>query len=132
MNRHIKERLRLDQKQKDLNFRRRTFKGILFDSIFEKEVAQYLTSCGICWERNEKRFPTFVDGSMHYYVPDFFIPEQDLFLEVKGIWFSTAKKRKTFKAVKDNKLNWIVIMFNEWRKSKRILKEKIMYYKDKQ
>lgn len=108
----------------------KTFKNIIFSSVFEKEVAQYLSSCKICWERNEKKFPTFIDGSLHHYVPDFYLPDFDLYIEVKGIFHTAAKKRKTFKAVVDNNLRWVIIYMKEWKIRKHILKERIDSYKD--
>lgn len=117
-----------EEKRLKRRLRRLTYRDIVFCSIFEVEVAEYLDTCNIKWERNIKQFPTFVDGGLHYYVPDFYLPEYDLYLEVKGRFFSTTKKRKMFQAIADNEMRWAIIMLDEWKQSKRILKEKIKRY----
>lgn len=124
MSRH-KHKEETEEKAHERFIKNRSFKGIIFSSIFEKEVAQYLESCKIKWIRNEKRFSTFLDGSMHYYVPDFYLSDIDLYVESKGIFHTAAKKRKTYKAVIDNNLNWIIIYLKEWKIRKRTLKDKI-------
>jgi hypothetical protein len=122
VNKHDKKLL---EKCKEKDILKRTYKNIVFASFFEKEVAQYLTNCRIEWVRNEKQFPVYIDGSLHYYVPDFYLPALDLYIEVKSIFYSSIKRRKTFKAVVDNNLNWIIIYLKEWKISKKILKERI-------
>lgn len=47
---------------------------------------------GILWIRN-KRVPYIKDGVRHYYIPDYFIPEKDSYVEVKG-YFDDAGKQK--------------------------------------
>ena len=38
----------------------------------------------IKWERKTKPFNYFWNGKWHLYFPDFYLPEFDLYLEVKG------------------------------------------------
>lgn len=126
MNKH--DQLLLE-KRKEKNILKRTYKNIVFASFFEKEVAQYLTNCRIEWVRNEKQFPVYIDGSLHYYIPDFYLPSLNLYIEVKSVFYSSIKRRKTFKAVIDNNLNWIIIYLKEWKISKKILRVKINNFK---
>lgn len=119
-----------EKKQAD-RLRKLTYRGIVYCSIFEVEVAQYLDTCHLEWERNIKRFPVKMDNKQYYYLPDFVVhfEEGDVYIESKGFW-KEYKKRKTFLAVKQNNLNWVLIMLKDWKESKRILKEKIYKVKN--
>lgn len=115
------------EKKQAERLRKLTYKNVVYCSIFEVEVAQYLDTCHLDWERNDKRFPVILGNKTFYYLPDFVIhfDNFDIWVEVKGIWHSSHKRVKTFEAVKQNNLNWVLIMLKEWKESKRILREKI-------
>lgn len=99
-----------------------------FDSFLEIEIAKYLEKNNIKWIRNTKRFYYTWNNNKHYYVPDFYLPDYKLYLEVKGYWYKD-KKERTLKAVKDNNINWILLMQkNEWEINKDILLKKILKY----
>ena len=71
------------------------YKGICMRSSWEIAYAKYLDSRGIKWEYESKRF-YFKDCS---YCPDFYLPEQDKYIEIKGYWRDNTKKRyNLFKA----------------------------------
>lgn len=131
MNKHNKDKQRKEERRKNEYLKNRFYKGIQFDSIFEKEVAQYLDCCHINWERNKERYSCICDDKQLFYVPDFLIhlENKTLVLETKGRWFSTQKKRKTYTAVSQNNLDWILLMLDDWKKNKHILKEKIDAYR---
>ena len=100
------------------------YKEQYFDSPFEIEVAKFLDKHNIKWKRNTKRFYFIWNNKKTYYIPDFLINE-NLYLETKGYWFGD-KKEKTIYGVKQNNLNWILLMQKqEWNINKNILLEKI-------
>lgn len=58
---------------------------VSLDGTWELKVAIYLDLNNIEWKRNTERFPYFgEDEKIHYYTPDFYLPESDSYLEVKG------------------------------------------------
>ena len=59
-----------------------TYKGIEFRSKLEAKYAQALDMLGIVWEYEGHGF-RFDDGTC--YSPDFYMPEIDTYLEVKGV-----------------------------------------------
>lgn len=100
------------------------YKNQYFDSMYEIEVAKFLDENDIKWKRNTKRFYYIFNNKKTYYIPDFFI-ENKLYLETKGYWYGN-KKERTYEAVKQNKLNWILLLQKkEWWKDKNILLNKI-------
>lgn len=126
MNKHTKDKLSSEQRQKEKRIKNLTYKGVVFSSYFEKEVASYLDQLGIAWERNEKAFPAVMeDGRVLHFVPDFFLPDYNIFCESKGTWWTADKRKKTFLAVEQNNLNFVCIMLKDWKKSKKILRYKI-------
>lgn len=61
------------------------YKGYWCDSSWELAWVVYHLDRGVVFERNKERFP-YADreGKVHEYVPDFFLPGEDVFVEVKG------------------------------------------------
>ena len=70
------------------------YKGIYMRSSWEIKFAQFLDLSGYKYLYEPKRF-YFKDCT---YCPDFYIPEWDLYIEIKGWFTDEAKKRiKLFK-----------------------------------
>lgn len=114
----------MKQKRED----RLWYKGIKFSSMFEVEVAQYLDQLKISWERNTILFPAVMDdGKIKHYLPDFklYINDEIVYLEAKGIFYTKEKRIKTYSAVEQNNLKWIIIFLKEWQKDKKILKYRL-------
>lgn len=61
-----------------------TGKTVSYQSSYEREFMKYLDGKDIVWERNTQRFPYQQDGKTHYYIPDFYLPSFDLYVETKG------------------------------------------------
>ena len=59
------------------------YNGIKLDSSYEVEVAKSLDANNIKWERC-KRFPYVVNGKLHYYTPDFYLPDYNIYLDPKN------------------------------------------------
>lgn len=101
------------------------YKNDYYDSHFEVEVAQFLESNNIEFVRNVKKFEFVWERNTTYYIPDFYLPAYDLYLETKGYWWN--KEEKTKFAVGKHKLNWIELLYKEeWLVDKNILIDKIM------
>lgn len=64
--------------------KKHVYKGVKLDSSWELKLAQFWDSIGVVWERNRKTFPYEWRGTVRSYLPDFYLPEQDLYIEVKG------------------------------------------------
>lgn len=58
--------------------------GQYFHSSWEVVVAKYLDENDICWTRKVESFDYIFNGKIHQYFPDFYLPDLDLYLEVKG------------------------------------------------
>lgn len=59
------------------------YKGVKLKGSWEVLVAQWLDSNNIKWEHETKSFEYEWNGVRKYY-PDFYLPELDLYIEVKG------------------------------------------------
>lgn len=58
---------------------------IWLDSSYEKRFIEILNKLNISWIKNKKRFPYTYEGTHRKYIPDFYIPEFDIWIEVKGM-----------------------------------------------
>jgi len=67
-----------------------TYKGIEFRSKLEAKYAQALDMLGIVWEYEGHGF-RFDDGTC--YSPDFYMPEIDTYLEVKGVMDEASRHK---------------------------------------
>ena len=60
-----------------------TYDGVELDSSYELEVAKSLDAANIRWTRCGRFEYQHDDGSNHYYTPDFYLPEYDVYLDPK-------------------------------------------------
>ena len=60
------------------------YNGIAFHSSWEVKYAQWLDYNNIKWERNRDWFPYGWNGKEKKYLPDFYLPESDEYIEIKG------------------------------------------------
>lgn len=63
----------------------------MFRSNWEIELAELLTSLGIAYEYEIERF--FYKAERESYLPDFYLPEYETFIEVKGFMDKRSLKR---------------------------------------
>ena len=60
------------------------YNGYKIDGLWELEVAKYLDSKNIKWEKPNKGFKYEWNNNIHLYFPDFYLPEYNYYVEVKG------------------------------------------------
>lgn len=60
------------------------YNGITLKGTWELLTAKYLDKANIVWERPSIGFEYIFNGNSHMYYPDFYIPEINTYLEVKG------------------------------------------------
>lgn len=57
---------------------------IWLDSSYEYRFVSLLNKLGIHWIKNHKKFPYQYADSTFMYIPDFYIPDLNLWIEIKG------------------------------------------------
>lgn len=60
------------------------YNGVILNGTWELIVAKYLDFNNIKWERPSIPFEYIWENKTHLYYPDFYLPEYDIYLEVKG------------------------------------------------
>lgn len=65
------------------------YRGIKLYGTWELKYAIYLDSLNIVWERPIECFSYVFDGKVSKYTPDFYLPDEDIFVEIKG--YKTAR-----------------------------------------
>ena len=60
------------------------YKGYLFQGSWEVAFAKYLDNKNIKWERSNKIYTYIYENEIHRYLPDFYLPEYNLYIEIKG------------------------------------------------
>lgn len=88
------------------------YKGTILKGSWEVLVAIWLDDHNIKWEYETKCFDYEWNGKRIYY-PDFYLPELDLFIEVKG--YETERDHHKWKSVS----NLIVLKHKEIEKIKQ-------------
>jgi len=82
-------------------------KLVSMDSTWEVIMAMRLDELNIRWERDENmKLPYLMrSGRKRNYIPDFYLPEHDTYIEVKGYLTESAKhKMKSVLEVNDVKI----------------------------
>lgn len=112
------------------------YKGKKFRSHLERDFAKYLDKNHIEWEYEKYKFELLerkeyidqLDGKKHilrgiFYTPDFYIPELDLIVEIKGTWFDKRLfnlKLQLFKRKYPDRKIVIIKSREEFKKVKEI------------
>jgi len=89
------------------------YNGFKLDGKWELEVAKYLDNKNIKWEKPLKGFTYEWNNSKHIYFPDFYLPEYDYYIEVKGY----QRERDLYKWKSIKKL--IIIKSDEIKKIRK-------------
>lgn len=63
-----------------------------FKSSWEANFAKWCDGSGIKWEYEPKAFEVKLNKITHY-TPDFYLPEFDCYIEIKGRWMNDAKEK---------------------------------------
>lgn len=79
------------------------YRGEKFHGKWELAVAKWLDDKGIKWDRKVQPKSYFWKDAWHLYFPDFYLPELDLYIEVKG--YETERDRAKWESI--NKLSVI-------------------------
>jgi len=68
---------------------------VKMDSTWEVVMAQRLDELGVRWERNNTLKLEYVTRGKRKrkYIPDFYLPDYDLYIEVKGYWTDAARHK---------------------------------------
>ena len=77
------------------------------DSTWEVAMAERLDELGVKWMRNPSIKLKYLTRSrrLRNYIPDFYLPDYDLYIEVKGYWTDAARhKMKSVQALNPVKL----------------------------
>lgn len=62
-------------------------------SSYERRFAEWLDTHQIRWLYEHKAFDLLVANRQTVYVPDFYLPEKDLYVEVKGFFYPDARAK---------------------------------------
>jgi predicted nuclease of restriction endonuclease-like RecB superfamily len=91
--RRFRKKKKLWSKQSE--FKRKDGTVVIMDSTWEVMMANRLNELGIVWVRDPKMKLEYKTrgGRMRNYIPDFYLPDLDLYIEVKGYWTDAAKHK---------------------------------------
>ena len=108
-----------------------TYDGIKLDSSYELEVAQSLDLAGIRWTRCGRFEYQHNDGSTHYYTPDFYLLDYDVYLDPKNDYLidhvneftGMTDVEKIERAAKSNNIRVIILDKDSltWDKIKELI-----------
>lgn len=68
---------------------------VFLDSTYEVAFARYLDSQKTEWRKNYGKFPYTYEGVVFNYVPDFYLPVTDEYVEIKG--YATSRDEAKWK-----------------------------------
>jgi len=68
---------------------------VSMDSSWESIMAMRLDEINVKWERDENMKLKYLSksGRKRNYIPDFYLPDYDIYIEVKGYWTDAAKHK---------------------------------------
>lgn len=86
---------------------------------WERNIAQKLTELGIRWEKlktNRDILEYELDGISHSYTPDFYLPDSNVYLEIKGYWWGRDKEKMNEIFAKYPHLKIVIIEKDDYKK----------------
>lgn len=84
----------------------------MFRSTWERELAELLTSLGITYKFEPTRY--FYKSHKDSYLPDFYLPEYNTYIEVKGYYDKRSQKRcNLFRKYQGNQYGFFLYMKEE-------------------
>lgn len=92
---------------------------VYLDSSYEVAFAKFLDRESIPWERNQDRFSYHHDGKERKYIPDFFLPLADCFIEIKG--FETELDRTKWRSLREQHQKTLLVFFEQELKTMGVL-----------
>ena len=66
------------------NYKHGYVEDYYYDSSWEEIWLKWALLKGIHFERNKQGFPYIFKGKQHHYYPDFYLPDSDEYIEIKG------------------------------------------------
>jgi len=94
MSKIMKEKYKNGEIKPSFRMKYYKYKGIKFRSSWEVKFAKKCDMEGKPWEYEKHRF--HIKSINTTYIPDFYLPEEDKFVEIKGYWYPQSKRK--FKA----------------------------------
>jgi hypothetical protein len=67
--------------------------GQKVQGTWERDLAMKMDAVGIIWVKCSKSIPYEIEGKIKRYTPDFYLPEFDHYLELKGYWWGNDKEK---------------------------------------
>jgi hypothetical protein len=98
---------------------------IRVQGTYEKLYAEYLNKVGVNWVRDKRINMKYKNGStdyMHTYYPDFYLPDSDEYIEIKGFWAYNNKNGRI-----DDKLKMLLVIEQNPDKCIRIIEKNELF-----
>ena len=89
------------------------YKDVWMRSGWEIKFAQFLDCSGIQWEYEPEAFKLVLDNKITNYTPDFYLPEFDYYIEIKGWWRHNSKEKFAKFNRKYKHINIILLQMKE-------------------
>lgn len=87
--------------------------GIKVQGTWEQRFALKMSELGIKWEKVKKHAWKYVmNGKTRHYTPDFYLPEHNLYIEIKGFWWGDDKQKMEC-VIKQHTDKKIIILMKE-------------------
>ena len=88
---------------------------------WERDVALQMNKLNIVWIKKKIKTFKFENNKKHHYTPDFYLPEFNIYLEIKGYWREYDKMKMKLVLEQNLELNKILYIV-EQDKFKKLLK----------
>lgn len=98
-----------------------TNKKMFFRSSYEKLISDFFDILGVGWMYEPYQF----NVGTTIYVPDFYLPDKDLFVEVKGYWLNASRRKMSFFVQDHPNVNLLLIPWNMKQEVESFVKENI-------
>lgn len=89
--------------------------GKKVQGTWERDIAMELERRNVKWERC-KPIPYIIDDIDKHYTPDFYLPEYNVYLEVKGYWWGNDKEKMDAVVKQHTDKRFVIVEKTEYRR----------------
>jgi len=100
------------------------YKGVKYQTSYELKFLMFCEENNISVNDNVPKFKYYLDGKVHRYIPDYFIKNKNLIIEIKSTYWLNCwleKNKEKSKVVLESGYNYMMILDNNFLEFKDVM-----------
>lgn len=104
-----------------------SYRGAKLQGTWELKVAKKLDELGVLWYKPHLKkdiWSYVLDGKVKSYTPDFYLPTENIFLEIKGYWWGDDRRKMEAVATQHQEKRIVIVEKDAF---KRLMRDELVW-----